>query len=89
MTVHVGKDDTEASWIESEMISARKTYRLTLRSRDGRHWTGEGLDLFYCLLHLRNQVEPDGVRLCCHGLARTPCRPGCSGTWERDTPSIC
>lgn len=70
ITVLVGKDATEEWPIEVETVAAHQRYRLTLRSRDGRQWAAAGTDVFACLLDIRNQIEPDGLRLCCNGSRR-------------------
>lgn len=51
-------------------VAAHRSYRLTLRAPDGREWITEQADIFECLLALRHEVEPLGIRLCCNGARR-------------------
>jgi len=63
-------DDRIEEWrIEEETVPARG-YRLTLGAPDGRHWSAVAGDLFECLIVLRNQIEPLGMRACCNGARR-------------------
>lgn len=42
-------------------------HRLVLTSESGADWAAEAGDVFECLMMLREQVEPEGIRLCCNG----------------------
>ena len=67
ITVVDGQGLTEEWSIAKETIVAYRSYRLTLDTPDGRRWSAEASDVFQCLMELRGQVEPLGVRLCCNG----------------------
>jgi hypothetical protein len=45
-------------------------YRVELRSPAGVTWSAEAGDVFWCLIELRRQLEPEGVALCCNGARR-------------------
>jgi hypothetical protein len=63
-------DDRIEEWrIEEGTVPARG-YRLKLRAPDERQWSGEARDLFECLIEIRNQIEPLGMRACCKGTRR-------------------
>jgi hypothetical protein len=69
MTVQVGA--ARQTWpLKLETISPHGHYRLRLRSPAGVTWSAEAGDIFWCLIELRKQVEPDGVLLCCNGARR-------------------
>ena len=55
-------------WVE--MATSHRSASLTLVALDGRAWRAEQVDVFECLLSLRDQVEPLGIRLCCNGARR-------------------
>lgn len=81
--LNVGTGRAEGWQIEDEVDAAHRGYRLTLVAPDSRSWTAFGPDIFECLLDLRRQVEPDGLRLCCNGS-----RPNAwSSGMQRDTGS--
>jgi hypothetical protein len=56
--------------VELETIHPHGLYRLWLRSPAGGTWSAEAGDIFWCLVELRRQVEPDGMSLCCNGARR-------------------
>jgi hypothetical protein len=68
--VAIDRDLTEEWSITKEALVAHHSHRLTLEALDGRSWSAEASDVFECLMELRNQVEPLGVRLCCNGSRR-------------------
>lgn len=47
-----------------------RDHRLVLRSPTNDQWTSQARDVFECLMGLREQVEPLGLRLCCNGARR-------------------
>jgi hypothetical protein len=47
-----------------------RSFRLTLRSPNGRSWQASDWNVVDCLLQLRKQVEPLGVLLSCNGSRR-------------------
>ena len=72
------EDDCIEEWgIEEEMLPTAqdpvedafgvRRYRITLRAPDARQWSGEATDIFECLIELRKQIEPLGLRTCCNG----------------------
>jgi hypothetical protein len=77
--VHVGhfqpidvltEDGAVERWTAQSETVPQHGYRLTLLAPDGREWSTEQGDIFECLLVLRDQVEPLGLRLCCNGARR-------------------
>jgi len=43
---------------------------MRLESLDGTSWSADGPDVVGCVFRIRNQIEPEGVRLCCNGSRR-------------------
>jgi hypothetical protein len=73
VTVAEGDDPRTAlqEWaVERETVRDRWAYILTVRSLDGRVWSAEAGDTFACLIELRREMEPLGIRLCCNGSRR-------------------
>jgi hypothetical protein len=54
--------------------SDREPWTIRAESPDGRFYEAEGADLFLALQRVREQLEEQGVRLCCNG-ARADARP--------------
>jgi hypothetical protein len=69
LTVRLGASETETWSLEVE-IEPHKSCRMRLEAHDGTTWSADGQDVFDCLCQIRNQVEPDGIRLCCNGSRR-------------------
>jgi hypothetical protein len=69
MTVQLGA--ARQTWpVKLETIEPHGHYRLSLRSPAGVTWSAEAGDIFGCLIELREQVEPEGLMLCCNGARR-------------------
>ena len=66
MTV-VTAEGTLEQWHLAHSALAPRGHRLVLESPSEVEWTAEASDVFECLMVLRQQLEPEGVRLCCHG----------------------
>ena len=66
MTV-VTTQGTLDHWQLTHSAVAPRGHRLMLRSPSDVEWAAEASDVFECLMVLRQQLEPEGVRLCCHG----------------------
>jgi len=69
MTV-VTAEGTVEQWHLAHSALAKRGHRLVLESPSEVEWTAEASDVFECLMVLRQQLEPKGVRLCCHGSRR-------------------
>ncbi|MDG6106683.1 hypothetical protein Daura_28955 [Dactylosporangium aurantiacum] len=55
---------------------------LMLRAPDGRRWTAAGADWTAALLALREQLEPEGILLCCDGARRDVHSSGMVRDWS-------
>jgi hypothetical protein len=70
ISVLVDRDRTEEWSVTRETLTEQRAYRLTLDAPDGRSWSADAPDIFECLMEVRTQVEPLGLRLCCNGSRR-------------------
>ncbi|MCP3935495.1 MAG: hypothetical protein GY708_09005 [Actinomycetia bacterium] len=70
MPVAVSEGTVGTGTIAAETLEAHRSYRLSLQGPDGEQATSTAPDLFECLLLLRDQTDPRGIRLGCNGARR-------------------